>query len=59
MKNIPIRAAAFNALRVMLMEQNRTKEVRRAFDQALIYYHANILVQQNIQQLKRDEQSVP
>jgi tetratricopeptide (TPR) repeat protein len=59
MKNIPIRAAVLNLLGVIFMEQKRTKEARKAFDEALVYYPAYILVQQNIQQLKKSEQSVP
>ncbi len=58
-KDIPIRASAFNVLGVILMEQKRTKEAMKAFEEALVYYPEFTLVQQNIRALNSREQSAP
>jgi tetratricopeptide (TPR) repeat protein len=59
LKDVPMRAAALNILGVLYMEQNRTKEAVKSFEDALVYYPEFILVKQNLELIKKREQSTP
>jgi tetratricopeptide (TPR) repeat protein len=59
MTDVPMRAATLNLLGVMCMEQKRTKEAVKAFEDALEYYPEFILVKKNLEAIKKNDQSTP